>query len=150
MRRISIAGTSFEFERADLWGYHCASEEADWNLELVRGETTIWLSGTMKPGPRGVDELAGVVMRLDPRALDEVVESLIGRAVTLYPRQDPGLGDGVEFRLVRTDGGVRVSVAMDADWDRYLESFPVPGDVRVEIEIEAGVGELYPGRLGGE
>ena len=36
MRRISIAGHSFEFAAAKLVAYHCAAGEADWNVELVR------------------------------------------------------------------------------------------------------------------
>ncbi len=52
MRRISIAGTSFEFATAKLIAYHCASGEADWNIELVREGESRWLSGTIVPGPR--------------------------------------------------------------------------------------------------
>ena len=35
MRRISIAGQSFEFAAAQLVAYHCAAGEADWNVELI-------------------------------------------------------------------------------------------------------------------
>ncbi len=143
MRRISIAGHSFEFAAAKLVAYHCASDEADWNLELVREGESRWLSGTITPGPRTPADLDGAAVRLDPRSLDELAECLTGRIVTLYPREEEAL----KSRLVRTADGVKFSFALEADWDPELASFAAPGVIAVEIEIEAEVGGLHPGRL---
>ena len=71
MRRISIAGQSFEFAAAKLVAYHCAAGEADWNLELVREGESRWLSGTTVPGPRTPADLEGAAMRLDPGRLPD-------------------------------------------------------------------------------
>ena len=79
MRRISIAGQSFEFAAAWLVAYHCAAGEADWNVELVREGEFRWLSGTIGPGPRTPTDLEGAAMRLNPRSLDEIAEESAGR-----------------------------------------------------------------------
>lgn len=145
MSHVRIAATSFAVERAVLEAYHCASEAADWNLELVREGASLWLAGTMVPGPATVAALDGAQVTIDLRSLDEVVGGLLGRAITLYPNgQDVCELQG---RLVRTERGVRLAIECKCDWDRALETFEASAWVELSLDIEAEVAALHPEQL---
>jgi hypothetical protein len=145
MSHVRIAGASFAIERAVMEAYHCASEAADWNLELVYEGTSLWLAGTVVPGPATIAALDGAQVTIDLRSLDEVVGGLLGRAITLYPNgQDVCELQG---RLARTERGVRLAVGCECDWDRALETFEAPAWVELSLDIEAEVAALHPGRL---
>lgn len=145
MSHIRVAGTSFAIERAVMVAYHCASEEADWNLELVREGASLWLAGTVKPGPGGIGALDGAEVEVDLRSLDEVVGELIGRAVTLYPSGQEVCA--LRLRLGRTERGVRFAGECECDWDRALETFEGVEMVGLAIDVDAEVGGLHPGRM---
>lgn len=145
MSHVRIAGASFVIERAVMVAYHCASEEADWNLELMREGGSLWLAGTVVPGPSSIDVLDGAEVSIDLRSLDEVAGELLGRAVTLYPNGQEVCA--LRFRLVRTLRGVRFAVGCECDWDRHLETFDAAGMVELSIDIDAEVEALHPGRL---
>lgn len=142
MRRIRIADQTFEFPGATLVAYHCDAPEADWNLALDHHGATLWLSGTVTPGPRSRDALVGAEITVDARALDEVVGALLGRDVTLYAD-----AQALAFPLAGTSSGVRLAATFACDWDRALASFPEPGPVEIELDIDAEVTELHPGQL---
>jgi hypothetical protein len=145
MSHVRIAGTSFTIERAVMEAYHCASEEADWNLELVREGGSLWLAGTVVPGPATIDALHGAEVVVDLRSLDEVVGALLGRAVTLYPNGQQVCA--LRLRLARTERGVRLAGECECDWDRALETFEAQGMVALSIDVEAEVTALHPGQL---
>lgn len=145
MPRIRIAGETFEFASASLVAYHCDGPEADWNLALDRDGDTLWLAGTVTPGPRSPDALVGAVVTVDLRALDEVVGALLGRHVTLYPGGQDVCA--LAFPLARGAAGVRLAAAVACDWDRALETFPGASLVEMELDIDAVVAELHPGDL---
>jgi hypothetical protein len=138
---LRIAGQEFSFERAALVAYHCAADEADWNLELVRDGETLWLSGTVAPAPASGDALAGAVAMIDPRALDELAGALLGRPLTLFPATEPTLA------LSCTARGVRLATRFTCDWDRALDTFPDPAPIDITIDIDAELAALHPGRL---
>lgn len=145
MSRIRVAGATFAIERAVMVAYHCAAPEADWNLALEREGASLWLAGTVVPGPATIDALGGAEVSVDLRSLDEVLGALLGRAVTLYPN-----GQGVcalKLRLARTPRGVRFAGECECDWDRELGTFEAAGWVALSIELDAEVEALHPGRL---
>lgn len=145
MSHIRVAGTTFAIERAVMVAYHCASPEADWNLALEREGALLWLAGTVVPGPATIDALGGAEVSVELQSLDEVLEALLGRAVTLYPG-----GQGVcalKLRLARTPRGVRFAVECECDWDRALGTFEVAGSVALSIELDAEVEAIHPGQL---
>lgn len=144
MFSLRVAGDEFTFERAVVVAYHCASEaEADWNLELARGDETLFLSGTVTPAPRSADTLDGAIVRLDPRSLDELLEALTGRAVLLEPVDS----DAVTFPLARTARGVRFAARFSANWDPSLGRFADHSPVAVALDIDAEVAALHPHHL---
>jgi hypothetical protein len=144
MARLHVAGDDFTFDRAALIAYHCASTlAADWNLGLVRGDETLWLSGTITPAPLTEAALDGAIVRLDPHALDELVEALTGRAVVL----EPVGADEVTFPLARTARGVRLAVRFSAAWEPSLGEFADHSPVEVALDIDADVAALHPHRL---
>lgn len=145
MSHVRIAGASYVIERAVMVAAHCASEEADWNLELVREGGSLWLAGTVVPGPSSIDGLDGAEVSIDVLSLDEVVGALLGRAVTLYPNGQEVCA--LRFPLVRTLRGVRFAVVCECDWDRYLKTFEAGGVVELSIDIDAEVEALHPGAL---
>jgi hypothetical protein len=145
MSHLRVAGATFAIERAVMVAYHCASEEADWNLELVHEGVPLWLAGTVAPGPSTIDALDGAQVSVDLRSLDEVVGALLDRAVTLYPN-----GQGVcalTFRLVRNSRSVRFVVDCECDWDRDLATFEATEGVALSLDIDAEVAALHPGPL---
>lgn len=145
MSHVRIAGASFAIERAVMEAYHCASQEADWNLELVREGGSLWLAGTVAPGPATIDALHGAEVVVDLRSLDEVVGALLGRAVTLYPNGQQVCAS--RLRLERTERGVRMAGECECDWDRGLETFAAQGMVALSIDVEAEVTALHQGPL---
>jgi len=145
MSHVRVAGASFAIERAVMVAYHCASEEADWNLELEHEGVSLWLAGTVTPGPETIAALEGAEVSIDLRSLDEVIGGLLGRAVTLYPNGQDVCA--LTFRLERTERGVRFAVDCECDWDRYLETFDAEGAVELSIDVDAEVGGLQQGRL---
>lgn len=143
MPHLHVAGEDFAFDRAALIAYHCASTEADWNLELVRGDETLWQSGTITPAPLTEAALAGAIVRLDPRALDELLEALTGRAVTLYPVG----ADEITFPLARSARGVKFAARFAATWDPELGEFADHSPTEIAIDVDAEVAALHPHRL---
>lgn len=59
MSHLTIAGTSFALDRAELVAYHCASKTADWNLEMVRDGSSGWLFGENDTGPEDIADSNG-------------------------------------------------------------------------------------------
>lgn len=147
MSHVRVADRHFPLEHAALVAYHCDGPEADWNLELAHAGQTLWLAGTVRPGPRVADELVDAEVEVDLRSLDEVVGALLGRDVALYPggQQVCALG----FRLARAPVGVRFAVTVECDWDDSLQTFARPGPVVLELEIDAVVAGLHAGALPG-
>jgi hypothetical protein len=145
MGHIRVAGVTFAIERAVMVAYHCASPEADWNLALSCEGRSLWLAGTVVPGPTTIDALDGAEVSVDLRSLDEVLGELLGRAVTLYPNGQ--LVCALKLRLARTPRGVRFAAECECDWDRELGTFEAPGPVALAIELDAEVEALHPGRL---
>lgn len=145
MSYIVVAGQRFDFAGASLVAYHCLGEDADWNLELVREGESLWLAGTMRPGPRSAEDLVGAEVEVDLRSLDEVVSALLGRAVTLYPGGEQVCA--LRFVTGGTSEVVVFAARSDCAWDRYLQSFPGEGAVEVELAIEARVVGMHPGHL---
>lgn len=144
MARLHVAGDDFTFDRAALIAYHCASTlAADWNLELARGDETLYLSGTITPAPLTEAALDRAIVRLDPRSLDELVEALTGRAVIL----EPVGADDITFPLARTARGVRFAARFSAAWDPSLGEFADHSPVDIAIDIDAELAALHPHRL---
>lgn len=142
---ILLAGERFGIDQATLVVYHGAAETADWNLELVCGGRRLWLSGTITPGPVDAVALVGAEVEVDLRSLDELLEALLGRALTLYPGGQKVCA--LRFRLLGAPGGVRFAVTCSCDWDTYHRSFATPGDVELTLAIDAEVAALHPGPL---
>lgn len=145
MSHIVVAGERFEFSGASLVVYHCLGEDADWNLELVREGESLWLAGTMRPGPRSADDLVGAEVEVDLRSLDEVVSALLGRPITLYPGGQAVCA--LRFMTAGSPEALVFAATCSCDWDPYLQSFPVAGAVALELAIEARVEALHPGHL---
>ncbi|MDC0674241.1 hypothetical protein [Nannocystis radixulma] len=145
MSRIRIGHDSWTLDRASLEAYHCHAPEADWNLALDHAGQTLWLAGTVTPGPRAPAELVGAEVTVDLRSLDEVVGALLGRAVTLYPGGQDVCALG--FTLAPSPAGVRLAAIVTCDWDRALATFPHDEPVVLELDIDAGVEGLHPGGL---
>jgi hypothetical protein len=147
MSHILVAGERFPIDRAQLVAYHCDGPEADWNLELVRGDESLWLAGTATPAPRTPDDLVGASVEVDLRSLDEVVGDLLGRPVTLYPGGQDVCA--LRFHLARSPDGLRFAVTTSCDWDHYLQTFATPDPVELTLEIDAVVSQLHPRHLPG-
>ncbi|PCC74764.1 hypothetical protein SAMN02745121_06056 [Nannocystis exedens] len=145
MSRIRIGDHTWTFDAASLELYHCMSSEADWNLALVRAGATLWLAGTVVPGPRSPEALLGAEVSVDLRSLDEVAGALLGRHVTLYPGGQDVCA--LRFRLAASPGGVRLAASAGCDWDRYLKTFDHDRPVDLELDIDAAVVALHPGNL---
>lgn len=144
MSHIIVAGERFEIRAAALTVYHASAEEADWNLELACGEQTLWLAGTVTPGPDSAAALVGAEVAVDLRSLDEVVRGLLGRAVTLFPGGQAVCA--LRFGLVASPAGVGLVVTSRCDWDRYHDTFPGLGEIEVTLAIDARVAALHPGQ----
>jgi len=142
---IIVAGERFEVREAALTVYHASAEEADWNLELAFGGRTLWLAGTVTPGPDSAAALVGAEVAVDLRSLDEVVRGLLGRSVTLFPGGQAVCA--LRFGLVASAAGVGFVVTSRCDWDRYHETFPGLGDIEVTLAIDARVAALHAGQL---
>lgn len=145
MSRIRIDDQTWTFRSASLELYHCLGPEADWNLALDHAGATLWLVGTVVPGPRSASALIGAEVKVDLRALDELAEALLGRQVTLYPHGQDVCALG--FRLAAAPGGVRLAASARCDWDRYLQTFDHDQPVDLELDIDAAVVALHPGNL---
>lgn len=145
MSHILLADERFVVDQATLVAYHCAAETADWNLELMCGGRRLCLAGTITPGPGDVEALAGAEVEVELRSLDEVLEALLGRAITVYP--DGEQVCALSFRLLGSPAGVRFAVTCRCDWDSYHKSFPNPGTVELTLAIDAVVAALHPGRM---
>jgi hypothetical protein len=148
MSHLRIAGETFHFDRVSLLAYHCASREADWNLGLEGAGTTLWLSGTIVPGPATPDDLDGAQVSVELRSLDEVVEALLGRPITMYPGGQAVCA--LAFPIARTAAGARFAVDFEFDWDHALGTFPdkaagtrLTGALELDAELEA----LHPAGL---
>ncbi|MCY0993541.1 hypothetical protein OV203_40765 [Nannocystis sp. ILAH1] len=145
MSWIRIGDTTWTFRNASLELYHCEGPEADWNLALDHAGATLWLAGTVVPGPRSPEALIGAEVSVDLRSLDEVAGALLGRAVTLFPHgQDV---NALGFRLAASPGGVRLAASARCDWDRYLGTFDHGQPVDLELDIDAAVVALHPGNM---
>lgn len=145
MSHIALAGERFGIDQATLVVDHGAAETADWNLELVRGGRRLWLSGTITPGPVDAGALVGAEVEVELRSLDELIEALLGRAITLYPGGQAVCA--LRFRLLGAPGGVRFAVTCSCDWDSSLKSFATPGPVELTLAIDAELAALHPGPL---
>ncbi len=145
MSHIIVAGERFPIDRATLVLYHCDEPEADWNLELVLGDRSLWLAGTVTPAPRTPADLDGARVEVDLRSLDEVVADLLGRSVTLYPGGQAVCA--LRFQLARSPDGVRFAATTSCDWDDYRKTFNTPGPVELTLEIDAIVSQLHQGQL---
>lgn len=145
MSHILLAGERFAVDQARLVVYHCAAETADWNLELLCGGRSLWLSGTVTPGPADAEALPGAEVEVELRSLDELLAALLGRAITLYPGGQEVCA--LRFRLQGSPTGVRFAATCSCDWDAYLRSFAAPGNVELTLAIDAEVAALHPGPL---
>lgn len=145
MSRIRIGDTTWTFRSASLELYHCLAPEADWNLALDHAGATLWLAGTVIPGPRSPEALIGAEVSVDLRSLDEVAGALLGRAVTLYPGGQDVCALG--FRIAAAPGGVRLAASARCDWDGYLQTFDHGQPVDLELDIDAAVVALHPDNL---
>ncbi|WAS97831.1 hypothetical protein [Nannocystis punicea] len=145
MSRIRIGDQTWDLSNATLELYHCRGPEADWNLALTHAGETLWLAGTVMPGPASIEALIGAEFTVDLRSLDELAGALLGRSVTLYPG-----GQGVcalAFRGAASPRGVRLAAAANCDWDRYLETFDRDQPVALDFDLDAAVAALHPGNL---
>lgn len=147
MNVITIADQRYEFDRAALVAYHASSGEADWNVELVRGGESLFLSGTAALGEpiTDLESLLRCRARVDLRSLDEVAGALLGRSVTMYP----GGEDVCElaFPLAPSEAGVRLAVSFEFEWDAYLDTFPgrtgrLPASIHLDAPVTIHAGML--------
>ncbi|AKT39912.1 hypothetical protein [Chondromyces crocatus] len=145
MSRLQLGDQSWTLRKASLTIYHGAAAEADWNLALDHAGETLWLAGTITPGPHAPEALLGAEVTVDLRSLDEVVSHLLGRAVTLYPNGQEVCA--LVFRLTASPQGVHFAATAPCDWDRYLQTFDHDHPVTLELDIDAALTALHPGRL---
>ncbi len=145
MNELRIDDEVFRFERAALTAYHCHTPDADWNLSLTRDDETWWLAGTVRPAPRTPEGFDGLDVILDPRALDELVEGMLGRAIVMFPLGQP---DGLAHLHARFSEGVLHLVGgFEFDCDDVLGTFSAPGRHTAMLRIEAVVEAMHPGNL---
>jgi hypothetical protein len=144
---IEIDGRRYPITSAALELYHCSSSEADFNLELAAPHT-LWLAGTVTPAPQRASELVGARLRLDPRSIDEVFETLLGTPITTYPN---GLNVCEAFLDVEPALGdhVRLVASFPFDWDRALDppGASVPATRRAMLDLVATVRGVHLGTV---
>lgn len=145
MSQLRIADQTWTFASASLTVYHCLAPEADWNLALDHAGQTLWLAGTVIPGPSSPEALIGAEVVVDLRALDELVGALLDRPVTLYPNGQDVCA--LALRLAPSPRGVRLAASARCDWDRHLGTFDHDQPVALELDLDAAVAALHPGNL---
>jgi hypothetical protein len=136
MGTITLAGTTWDVSDGTL---HLGrgTSVVDWNLSFRHGDQELWLAGTAGPGPfAGRDGLVGATLKVDLRSLDEVCGALLRRDVTLYPHGQTVCR--LELACTPLDSDrLRLYAAFDAEWDRFLGTFPDgPDRVAAAIDLE--------------
>lgn len=121
---IELDGVHYPLERPSL-----RFEHSDWFLTFARPDgTMLELAG----------ELRSDRMRLDPRALDEVLGALQGFAITTYPGGPNVCEAFLEMRR-EGDGLAELSVEFTFDWDRYIDppnvTYVEPRRVRMQFHV---------------
>jgi hypothetical protein len=147
MSYIEIDGVRFPIAGAALELYHCGSGEADFNLELT-GPAILYLAGTVAPAQQQAAELVGARLRLDPRSLDEVFETLLGAPITTYPNGDEVCESFLEVEAA-PDAGLRLVTHFEFTWDRALDppDARFPAIRRATIDLVATVCGVHAGAL---
>lgn len=102
-------------------------EGDDWTLALVSAEgATLELCG----------ETAGDRLRLDLRALDDVLGALQGAPITSYPGGQAVCAAFFDVAAAER-GGMVLTTELELDWDRALDPpdacYPEPRRVRIRI-----------------
>ena len=121
---IELDGVHYPLEHTTL-----RLEESDWFLSFAHPNgTSLELAG----------ELRDDRMRLDLRALDEVLGALQGFPITTYPGGQNVCEGFLEMRR-EGDGLVALSAEFTFDWDRYIDppnvAYVEPRRVRMQFHV---------------